>query len=205
MRRVGLVGLCQIEFPTRLVRLCDGGFQRWGEAVFRSADEVFGTIGSVEALGEGVGAEVPALVLTLMPPGTSQPAEVTQPGFQRSRARFWIAEYDLETHAIVGTPDLLFDGQVDRTILNNGETRDLDISIVSLAERLFEGNIGNSLSPNWHKSIWPGELGHDNATGLSRPVAWGTEKPPTGGAGTYTVNPYASQDELWRAYLQSQR
>ncbi len=178
MRRVGLAGLVLIEFPGRTVALCDGGFVTWGELTFRSADAVFGTVGALEALGEGVGTEVPALSLTLLPPGSSQPAEVVQPGFQTARARFWIAEYDVETHAIVGNPNPpLFDGQVDQSVLRLGSSRQIDMAVVSLAERLFAENIGNSLNPAWHKSIWPGETGHDNATGLTVQVAWGTEKP----------------------------
>src|SRR3546814_1850748 len=58
------------------------------------------------------------------------------------------------------------------------------VSVVSLAERLFELNIGNSLNSAWHKSVWPGELGHDNATGLSIPVAWGVESPRSSGKPT---------------------
>src|SRR3546814_15904051 len=58
------------------------------------------------------------------------------------------------------------------------------VSVVSLAERLFELNIGNSLNSAWHKSVWPGELGHDNATGLSIPVEWGVESPRSSGVGT---------------------
>src|SRR3546814_8736110 len=54
-------------------------------------------------------------------------------------------------------------------MLTVGASRELAVSVVSLAERLFELNIGNSLNSAWHKSVWPGELGHDNATGLSIP------------------------------------
>src|SRR3546814_9368912 len=67
--------------------------------------------------------------------------------------------------------------------------------LVSLAERLFELNIGNSLNSAWHKSVWPGELGHDNATGLSIPVAWGVESPRSSGGGT--TSPYYSPPD-WR-------
>src|SRR3546814_7709774 len=69
------------------------------------------------------------------------------------------------------------------------------VSVVSLAERLFELNIGNSLNSAWHKSVWPGELGHDNATGLSIPVAWGVESPRSSGGGT--TSPYYSPPD-WR-------
>jgi len=69
---------------------------------------------------------------------------------------------------------LLFYGQIDQTILRVGRAvRELAMTIVSTLERLFLRNEGNSLSPVFHKSVWPGETGHDNATGLTVPVAWG--------------------------------
>ena len=182
MNTVALIGLMKMELPTRTVRLCDGGFIVFDGEAYRSADDVFGTIASLEGLGEGVGDEVPALEVTFYPHGDAAPGDLSQPGFQTSRVRFWIAEYDVGAGTITGTPDLVFDGQLDRTALTVGQTREVACSVVSLAERLFELNIGNSLNPNWHKSVWPGELGHDNATGLSIPVAWGTESPRANGA-----------------------
>jgi hypothetical protein len=53
--------------------------------------------------------------------------------------------------------------------------------VVSLAEKLFERNIGNSMNSSWHKYVNPGELGQDNATGLTGSVAWGVESAPGGG------------------------
>jgi hypothetical protein len=190
MKRVGLIGLCKIELPGSYedVLLCDGGFIVFDGDTYRSKDPVFGTIGSVQAMQEGVGNEVPALEMVLLPPGTSEPGDLTDPGWQTSRVRFWIGEYDVDTGALDGTPDVIFDGQLDRTMLTVGTSRELAISIVSLAERLFELNTGNSLNPTWHKSVWPGELGHDNATGLSIPVAWGVESPRA----VSTTSPYHS-------------
>lgn len=185
MNTVALIGLMKMELPTRTVRLCDGGFIEFDSETYRSADDVFGTIASLEGLGEGVGDEVPALEVTFYPHGDAEPSDLSQPGFQTSRVQFWIAEYDVEVGTITGTPDLVFDGQLDRTALTVGQTREVSCSVVSLAERLFELNIGNSLNPSWHKSVWAGELGHDNATGLSIPVAWGTSSPSSSG-GYYT-------------------
>lgn len=177
MQTVSLIGLCKIELPDADVLLCDGGFIEFDSETYRSADPVFGTLAAIEALSEGVGDEVPALELTFLPPEASEPADLSQPGFQTARARFWIGEYDVGTGLLDGTPDLVFDGQLDRTMLKVGRQRSLEVSVVSLAERLFELNIGNSLNPNWHKSVWPGELGHDNATGLAVQVAWGVSSP----------------------------
>lgn len=194
MKTVGMIGLMKMELPTQDVRLCDGGFIEFGAEIYRSADAVFGTIGSLDPLTEGVGDEVPALEMVLLPPEGSEPSDLSQPGFQTSRVRYWIAEYNPETGLIVGTPDLIFDGQLDRAQLSVGASRELALSIVSLAERLFEMNTGNSLNPTWHKSIWAGELGHDNATGLSIPIAWGAASPPTSG-GSY-ANPGSKYQEV---------
>lgn len=186
MRTLGLVGLCKIELPDATIRLTDGGFIDWSGEIYTSKDDVFGTIASIDPLSEGIEEQVPALEMTMIPSGTAAAADLSQPGFQRSRVRFWLAEYDRETGLIDGDPDLLFDGQIDQTVLSAGRnSRELAMTIVSTAERLFERNIGNSLSPSFHKSVWPGETGHDNATGLGAPVAWGVEAPPSTSGGYY--------------------
>ena len=183
MNAVALTGLVQIDLPERTLRYCDGGFFEFGGQTFRSSDPVFGTIGSLNAMSEGVGDSVPALQLTLLPANDAAAADVSKPGHQTARVRMWIAEYDIDT-GVIGSSEVMFDGQIDQTVLTVGKgTKTLDVLVVSLAERLFEGNIGNTLNPTWHKSVWPGETGHDNATGLSRPVAWGVERPLGGGSG----------------------
>lgn len=183
MNRVGLTGLCKIELPADTITLSDGGFTDYAGDTYYSKHATFGTIGGMKELTEGIGDEVPALELTLLPSPSALPGDVTQPGFQRSRVRFWIAEFDPDADSIIGTPDMLFDGQIDQTTYKAGSTKELTMSIVSTAERLFEKNIGNSLSDSWQQSVWPGELGHANATGLSVPVAWGAENPQRSGFG----------------------
>lgn len=182
---VAITGLLRIAFPTRTVLLCDGGFITWGGETYQSRDAVFGNIASLESLSEGIGDEVPALQLTLQPPGTTPAADLSQPGFQQAAVRLWVAEYDVAIGQVTGTPDLAFVGQVDQTSIRVGRgERALQITVVSTAERLFERNIGNTLSPAFHKSIWgPGELGHDNAIGLKLPIAWGVAAPVRAGGG----------------------
>jgi hypothetical protein len=181
---VALIGLCKIELPTGDVRLCDGGFIEFDSEVYRSSDALLGTIASIQAMGEGTGPEVPAMEMTLMPPEDTSPSELAQPGWQTSRARFWVGEYDPEAGTLIGDPDLVFDGQLDQASLSVGMVRELALTVVSLAERLFERNAGNALTSAWHKSIWPGELGHDNATGLAVQVAWGAASPTGTTTGT---------------------
>ena len=192
MQRIGLTGLIKIELPAQTVLLCDGGFIDWNADTFRSRDPLFGTVLSLESLEEGVGDEVPALEMELAPPSTAAVADLSQPGYQRSRARFWVAEYDVDAGTVLGTPELQFDGQIDQTTLRVGrQSRSLSTTIVSTAEVLFERDQGNSQSSAFHQSIWPGEKGHDNGRGLKVPIAWGVEGPKatgfgSGGGGNFT-------------------
>jgi hypothetical protein len=198
MTAVKLVGLMKMVLRDgRTIRLCDGGFVNAnvgaGTETFLSADPTFGTIGSMETFNEGVGDEVPAFQLTFLPNSTASATEISAPGMQGSVTRFWIAELDVATDVPVEAPDLLFHGQIDTALLRTGKgKRELDISFVSTAERLFAGNEGNSLNPLFHKRVYPGELGEDNATGLGTAVAWGTEAQPGAGYGTSIPRTYSS-------------
>lgn len=184
MNRIAFIGLIAIDFPAYDLRLCDGGFIEWGGDTYRSTDATFGVIGGVETLSEGVGEEVPVFQLTLLP-GDADIADLSQPGFQSSRCRFYLGEYDVDAGTLIGDPDLQFDGQIDQTTLEfSRDGRSLQMSIVSNTARLIERNIGNSLSSTFHKSIWSGETGQDNATGLGKLIAWGVESPNSGGFAT---------------------
>lgn len=180
MESVILAGLMKTELRDgRKILLCDGGWVHWGTEAYRSSHPQFGTIGSMQVFEEGVGDSVPAFKLTFLPVSTAAAADLSQPGMQGSRARFWIAEIDAATGLPIGTPDLQFDGMIDRPILRIGkQKRELDIEYVSTSERLFTIVDGNSLTSSFHKSVFPGELGEDNATGLTVGVAWGTEAQP---------------------------
>jgi hypothetical protein len=190
MQQLGLVALVKIELPDGDVRLCEGGAFTYASESYRDVDPLWGAIGEVSSMGEGIGNEVPALQLTLLPPSGTEPGDIHQAGMQKSPSWWWIAEYDVATGAIVGDADLQFYGQVDQCTLeidpagegdDSGERR-VVMSHVSSAEVLFEGNTGNGLNSTFHQAIFPGELGHDEATGLARPEAWGAVPPSPGGS-----------------------
>lgn len=174
-------GLLRLDLPSSvIVRLSEGAEIKWGSDIFVPRHATYGGLGGVESLTEGVGSEVPAAQIELLPPSTTAAADLVQPGAQKSLVRAWLAEIDLATMTVSGTPDLLFYGFLDQARLTRGaQSFSLKLSIVSLLEQLFELNIGNSLSPNFHKSVWSGETGEDQATGLVMQDAWGVEAPPS--------------------------
>lgn len=179
-----LVGLVEITLPTKTIPLCDGGFVYKDGHKFTSADDEFGSIESVAALEERIGDEAPGGRLTFLPVNTAAAATLSQPSFQGSPMKFWLGRVDEQTGQLSGEPELVFDGELDVTILRVGlRTRTLDMEFISVAERLFNINEGNVLSPRFHKSIWPGELGLDNAHGVGTTIAWGTESPPRAATG----------------------
>jgi len=178
MTQIAITGLIKITLPDHTIRLCDGGFFQYDGETYLPSDDIFGVISSIEGLSEGVGNEVPALRVGFLPPGTSEPADLSKPGYQNARVVARIAEYDVDTGEITQILSTEFIGILDQTTITRGRnTYDLDCIIVADGERLFQRNIGNSLNSAFHKSVFAGETGEDNATGLSIPVAWGVEKP----------------------------
>ena len=183
MERFAAVGLVRFDLPdSTTVRLSDGGAEiRWGSDIFAPRHALFGVLTEVQAPQEGVGVEVPALQLTMTPPGTAAAADLVAPGMQKARVRIWLAEYDVTTSTVIDAGDPLFDGFFDQAQLVRGLRKfELAISVVPQLEYLFQLNTGNSLNPTFHQLVWSGEGGEDHATGLSLPDAWGVEAPPQG-------------------------
>lgn len=180
-----LVGLIEIVLPSRTVRLCDGGFINWpAKGMFTAEDADFGTVGSVEPVGEAVSDQAPGGRLTLLPPSIVEAAALFQPSAQGAPIRFWLGEVNQITGAIVGTPQLVFDGLIDTIALKTERTgRRVEIEFMAAAEKLFMVREGNVLTPRFHKAVWPGELGLDHATGVPGLVPWGTPGPGRGTVG----------------------
>jgi hypothetical protein len=182
MANYAITGLLEITLPGRTIRFCDGGKIDWGSDTYLAQDSVFGVIASIGNLAEGIAGELPKLEVTFHPAGGASPGDLSSAAYQGSGVKFWLAYYNPETGAATGTPDLQFDGQIDQTVLTIGtDTMDLAITVVPRAERLLNRDSGNGLSTRFHRSIFSGEAGHDDATGLTIPVAWGAESPVTGG------------------------
>jgi len=182
---IGYIGLLKVELPTHTAYLTDGGFIVFGADTYTSNDSVLGTLASIEPMSEGVGDDIPALDLTFSPPNSIAITDLTNGAMQRGLISLWLAEYNVETGLVDGTPNLQFIGQIDQPAIRFTKTEySISVSAVSQAEWFFERDIGNVLSSSFQKSIYPGDTGHDNATGLSIPIAWGTESPRTSGGGS---------------------
>lgn len=178
---IGVIGLLKIELPGHTATISDAGFIVYAGDTYTTKDSILGTLASVESMSEGIGDEIPALDLTFNPPDNVAISLLSVGAVQKSRVRFWIAEYSASTGLVVGTPDLMFIGFVDQPVIKWGRgIYEISLSAVSQSEWFFERDTGNSLSAAFHKSLYPNETGHDNATGLGVAVAWGVSGPSNG-------------------------
>lgn len=180
---ITLAGLAKIELPARTLYLCDGGMVQWGSETYHGDDSEFGVIAAIDGLRDATSDQAPGGRLTFLPASAAAAATLSSPGYQNSRIRFYLAEVDQATGQVIGTPDLVFDGLLDATVLRIADRRrELDMDFIARAERLFSQNEGNMLTSRFHESIWPGEFGFANATDAQISVAWGIEAPPRGAA-----------------------
>lgn len=184
---ITLVGLIKIELPDSTIWLCDGGFCYFGGEKYVSEHPVFGSIAAVDEFEAALGDSAEDATIILNPADDATPAQLSSATFQNSRARFWMGKLDTDGKTVVSAEQLM-DGLVDYTTLRlRGGAREVEMTFIGRADKLFLRQEGNTLDPRFHKSVWPGEKGLDNATGARITVAWGVggaRGVATGGGGS---------------------
>ena len=179
---VGITGLIKIELPDHTVLLSDGGVTEFGGDTYTGKDSLLGSLASIDTIAEGIGQEIPALDIGFAPPSTVAVTALSNGAIQQSRVLLWVAEYDTDTGAVIGDPELRFIGFVDQPRVEYAFRQfTVTITAVPELEAMFFRDTGNGLGASFHKSLYAGELGHDNATGLQVNVAWGVKSPQSGG------------------------
>ena len=181
MNTITLASVMQVDFPDGTVRWADGGFVTWGADTFTARHPVWGVLTGGDEIGEGLGDEVPGFRFSCAPADDASAAVLFNPANNGARVRLWTLELNGETMAVADA-DLAFDGMVGGCSVSIGTARTIEFEAVSRAERLFLVNGGNRLDPTFHKAMWAGERGEDNATGLSVNVAWGAPSPTVSGS-----------------------
>lgn len=169
----------QLPAPAAALRLMAGsGFLVWGAKTFLGEDPTFGTLGSIDAIEDGTGDEAPAIGFTMFPPDNATAAQLASPTYQGSPVYVWLAGIYPATGTLVPDPYLLFAGELDQpTLTIDRGQRQIDFDCVSAFERLLEDDEGARLTDAFHQSIWPGETGFANVTGIEKTVYWGTATP----------------------------
>lgn len=180
-RNVTIFGAVEMVLPSRTIRVLDGsGALTIGGNSFTGRDAVFGVLGSIDPLTDGLDDEAPALRLEMIPPTSTAAATLTSAANQGAQVRMWFGALNANGTP-VPDPELLFLGEIDTATLSwDATTRRVEFEIVSIFERFFDTEQGNRLSNAFHQKVWPGELGLEFVTGVTERIYWGV-RPPAGG------------------------
>jgi hypothetical protein len=172
-------GALKVQLPDRTICLLDGASTvTFGGHTYTGRDSLFGILDSVDVVKDGTGDTAPSMSITLLPDGNSDAATICSPTFQGSSVELYIGAISPDTGEVIPSPLLIFSGELDQPVLTVDQgTRELEFECASAFERLFSGDEGIRLSDAHHKSVWPGETGLSQVTGIQKTVYWGVDKP----------------------------
>lgn len=184
--RAQATGFFEITLPSGTKRLMIGsGEVSYGGNIFKGHDNSIGHVASGEGVREDTSGEAPNTSLTIAVSPTADKSEIASEDVQLSSVKIYLAALGLDgSDKLIAIPDpeLLFDGFIDQAVISIDKGRDeVDYSIISAFDHFFEDSEGQRLNGQFHKTVWAGEKGLDNVSGVTRKIYWGTYGP--GGAG----------------------
>lgn len=149
---------------------------------FVGSDDRFGALDSLTPPEDGVGDQAPNMSFVINCPSDASSATLASALYQGSRCRLWVGGLDPDEAQPTWLGEyLIFDGELDRPILEGGTGElTLDFDVVSGFERLFSDSEGARLADSSHQVIWPGELGFVHVSGIQRTIVWGPGDRPGG-------------------------
>lgn len=173
-------GLLKIELPGHTVLLCDGGTVPYAGDSYRERDAVLGVLIDSDEIREGIDEQLPALTMRFAVPDDVAAGDLLDPDWEDCPAQLFLATIgeDGAPIDVEDCGDLVIDTQELR--FPDAGPRVLEITFVSVWQRLFSTNEGNVLNGIAHRRVHPEEAGMDNTTGVSRDAPWGTNSVRTG-------------------------
>jgi hypothetical protein len=181
-QRASATGFFEIDLPSGTRRLLLGsGEVAYGGNTFKGYDSTIGSIGSGDPLREDASGQAPNTTLTITVAGTADKSEIAGAAIQLSPIKISLAALALDgsSHLIaIPDPELLFNGFIDQAVSDIDKQKDdVTYTIISAFDYFFEDSEGQRLSDAFHESVWSGEKGLANVTGVTKKVYWGTLGP----------------------------
>jgi hypothetical protein len=186
--RAMVTALFQLDLPSGTRRLMAGAGQvQWGADTFKGYDPTIGTFESADEIREDVSGEAPNTSITIRPAPGANRANIAGRAVQLAPCKAWLAALTLDVNqhlVVVADPEPVFDGFIDQATISLDAGRDeVDYSLLSAFDYFFEDSEGQRLNGQFHRSVWAGEGGLDNVTGITKKLYWGAAAPPsTGGS-----------------------
>lgn len=158
-----------------IARWTDGGFVVWDSELYEARNN-FGVLSEVGEISDGVDGEASSCAITIIPADNDAFAALTAPEAQGAVVNIHLGAVNFQTGALVGEPDLLMRCELDvpRLTQNGGAvTHDT----ITEEARMLEVNDERRLNDSYQQSIWPGDLGYANVSGLKVKIYWRATDP----------------------------
>lgn len=169
--------LLSVALTATTVRLSSGGEIVYDGNTYYPENTSYGMLDSVPPIADGSDDQVPTCEVRLILPSASAKALWTVAADQGAEAIVTMGTINRSTGAVIGTEEL-FRGEYNRPRFTVGAAEDyVSLLFTGQLGRLLEPNHERKCSPAFHKSRWPGELGLDNVTRLTRKIAWRAADP----------------------------
>lgn len=195
---VPLIEVMMPDYP--LFHLVGSGEVLWGNRRFAGRDARFGVLVAASNLKDGATDEAPDWSLTFAPPDEAAVEDLTRADIQGADVNGYLGVVDRATGLLIPEPLQVFAGELDVARLRVGKgSRTVEWRCVSALERFHDTETGARLSDAFHKTVWPGETGLANMTGIEKTSYWGVEKIPSGvtyGSGGGGGSTFAMQNQL---------
>ena len=167
----------EIQLSGAVLRLTTGGVVTVEGLTFIPRDPVYGTLSRIGVITDGAGDEAQSVDIELLPPSTAALAELANPNEQGGAVTVLSSTVDRQTGAVIGY-EIDFVGVVNNAPLVVRDTGwILTIECVTEELRIKEDDEDKTLSPAFHREVWPGEAGLDNVTFVDRTIVWRGNSP----------------------------
>ncbi len=169
--------LFSIALAAGAVRLSSGGEISYGGNTYYPENTSYGRLDTIPAIADGADDQVPTCEVNIILPSAAAKALWTVAADQGVSAVVMMGTINRSTGVVIGV-ETLFTGEYNcpEFMVSGGEDR-VVLLLTGQLGRLLEPNHERKLSPAFHKSIWPGELGLDNVTRLTRKIPWRASDP----------------------------
>lgn len=183
-------GAIEIVMPSETLRLSTGLPVSIEGQPYAPKHAVYGSLGRVEGIEDGIGDTVPAPTVEMLVATDAGVVGLSAATAQGSKVRVWFGSIDRSSGLVVGVQQV-FSGIMDTAELNpHASGKRLELHLLTTLALALEPKDHRRCSDSFHQSVWPGERGMRRRADLRRKFAWRSNQP---GAGyTYSSDGSAS-------------
>jgi hypothetical protein len=199
--RAMITGLFEISLPSGTRRLLLGSTEvSWGGHTWVGHDPTIGAIDAPDDVREEVEGQAPNGTLSINIAPDADRDDIAGQDVQLAPCKSWLAVLELDGSdqlQVVADPEPLDDMFIDQATINLDKGRDdLEYTLISAFDYFFEASEGQRLNGQFHQSIWSGEKGLDNVTGVLKKIYWGAYGPNSTGSGGGSSSIYGGGNNL---------